>query len=566
MHYKNITTATYAPAGYLHERSVEQLEADIDKAGKYVKLDKIYLETYRSDVLVDREKMEDIINIFAGKGYKLSGGITTAVSGTLMGAMCYTSEKTRKLLGEVAAYTAELFDEVMIDDFYFTNCRCEECIKAKGDRDWATFRLELINEFSKDVIIKNAKAARPDVNIIIKFPNWYESFANCGYNLQQASPIFDMVYTGTETRDQSYTQQNLARYLSYFLPRLLENIKPGKNGGGWYDLFECNLEDYIQQVYLTLYSKCREQMLFCLPLLCAQPAFAAAAGATFDEFDPIIAQLGKPVGVACYEPYHEVNNHSGERHLYDFIGMLGIPLEPYPYYPEDATVVLLTESAARDNDIVTHIKNTLLGGGSVFMTSGLYKALEGEIEDIYPVTITSKKVSTDTFKSNAFARNNGTFEKSRSVITIPHIDYNTNDIWMMSAAMTHHYSHPMLLCGTYGNGKLYVLTIPDSPDALYDLPSGMLLCLRNEIDLPVTLECGAGVGLVTYDNDTFIIQSFITRPEKVRIRLKTPGEIEFLSSGMARYMLTKIDDHTYDVFLLPGRYIVMEVVEESSST
>jgi hypothetical protein len=78
-----------------------------------------------------------------------------------MGSMCYTNQENRKKLGEIAAYTAELFDEVILDDFYFTNCRCESCIKTKGDRDWATFRLELKKEFSEISLSKMPKPQTP---------------------------------------------------------------------------------------------------------------------------------------------------------------------------------------------------------------------------------------------------------------------------------------------------------------------------------------------------------------------------------------------------------------------
>ena len=134
MHYRNFLTVTYAPAGYLNDNSLEQIKADIEKVGKYIKLDKIYLETYRSEILVEREKMEAIKALFIEKGFAVSGGITTTVKKTLMGSMCFTDPENRKRLGEIAAYTAQLFDEVILDDFYFTNCRCEACIKAKGSR------------------------------------------------------------------------------------------------------------------------------------------------------------------------------------------------------------------------------------------------------------------------------------------------------------------------------------------------------------------------------------------------------------------------------------------------
>jgi len=119
MNYKNFVTVTYAPAGYLNDNSLEQIRADIEKVGKYIKLDKIYLETYRSEVLVERQKMEKIKALFIEKGYTVSGGITTTVNRTLMGSMCFTDKENRKRLGEIAAYTAEVFDELILDDFYF---------------------------------------------------------------------------------------------------------------------------------------------------------------------------------------------------------------------------------------------------------------------------------------------------------------------------------------------------------------------------------------------------------------------------------------------------------------
>jgi len=562
MHYKHFITATYAPAGYLNDNSIEQIRADIEKTQKYIKLDKIYLETYRSDVLVERVKMEAVKKLFIEKGFAVSGGITTTVKRTLMGSMCFTDPENRARLGEIAAYTAELFDEIILDDFYFTNCRCESCIKAKGDRDWASFRLALMNDISENVIIKNAKAANSNVNLIIKYPNWYDSFQANGYNLEDEPKMFDAIYTGTETRDPHYTHQNLPRYLSFFLPRLMEHIKPGKNGGGWYDLFECSLEDYVQQAYLTLFSKCREQMLFCFPLLVNAPVYTAAAGAVYDETDALIGQLGEPVGVACYKPYHS----HGERRLYDHIGMLGIPLDPYPYYPSDAATILLTADAAWDNEIVDKIKRSLLTGGNVFITSGLYEKLAGRgIEDILPLEITNNKISADTFTNSAFGRGNCGYVQASGPITMPHIAYNENDLWVLSSALTPYSSHPLLLCGTYGKGRLYVWAIPDAPADLYRLPAETLNVVRKELNLPITLECGSRVGLFPYDNNTFIVQSFLERPEQITVRIN--------KSGVSLVSLTKPplkaapvkqagggeNESVFEVHLMPGHYVVFRI-------
>jgi hypothetical protein len=60
-----------------------------------------------------------------------------------------------------------------------------------------------------------AKAVNPKVDIIIKYPNWYEHFQGNGYDLAEQPRIFDAIYTGTETRDPVETDQNLQQYESY---------------------------------------------------------------------------------------------------------------------------------------------------------------------------------------------------------------------------------------------------------------------------------------------------------------------------------------------------------------
>ncbi|MCL2244871.1 MAG: hypothetical protein FWC03_10465 [Treponema sp.] len=557
MNYKNFITATYAPAGYLDENPLDQIKADIEKVKKYIKLDKIYLETYRSEVLIDREKMKAIKSLFIANGFTVSGGITTTIKKTLMGSMCFTDPENRKRLGEIAAYTAELFDEIILDDFYFTNCRCESCISAKGGRSWAAFRLALMNDISENVIIKNAKAANPRAVMIIKYPNWYDSFQANGYNLEDESKMFDEIYTGTETRDPHYTHQNLPRYLSFFLPRLMERIKPGKNGGGWYDLFECSIEDYLQQAYLTLFAKCREQMLFCFPLLANFPSYTAAAGAFYDEADLFMDKAGEPAGIACYKPY----NSSGERLLHEHVGMCGIPLDPYPYYPKDAKTVFLTADTAWDSEIVGKIKQSLLDGNRVFITSGLYKKLSGcGIEDILPVEITDRKITTDRFTNSAFGQRNSGDLKSQGPVTIPHVAYNENDLWVLSSALSPYSSHPLLLCGNYGKGSLYILTIPDTPAGLYKLPAETLTLLRAEMKLHITLECCARVGLFLYDNNTFILQSFLDRPETVRVCIKKSGaELVPLTKMFPPPKKTRTGENesVFDVYLMPGRYAAL---------
>ena len=67
----------------------------------------------------------------------------------------------RARLKEVSEYTASLFDEFIIDDFFFTQCMCEDCVREKGDRSWEEFRLAKMMEVSRDLIIGPAKKVNP---------------------------------------------------------------------------------------------------------------------------------------------------------------------------------------------------------------------------------------------------------------------------------------------------------------------------------------------------------------------------------------------------------------------
>ncbi|MCL2272516.1 MAG: hypothetical protein FWC19_06910, partial [Treponema sp.] len=251
----------------------------------------------------------------------------------------------------------------------------------------------------------------------------------------------------------------------------------------------------------------------------------------------------------------------------EHIGMSGIPLDPYPYYPENAKTLFLTADAAWDKDITGKIKQSLLNGSKVFITANLYKNLADRgIKDILPMEITDRKVITDKFTNSAFGRNNCGYLRSETPVTIPHIAYNENDIWVLSSALTPYSSHPLLLCGSYGKGTLYVLAVPDVPADLYKLPAETLTMLRREMNLRVTLECCGRVALFLYDNDTFIIQSFLDRVELVRLCINKPDvRLTPVSSPQWMRQMKKVrisdSESVFETHLMPGRYSAFRIEE-----
>lgn len=267
MNYRNFNAAIFFTEMDVSSfKDRQQLETEFAGVEKNIRVGKVYLETFRSDQTVDKKQIFMLNDFFKSKGIKTSGAITTTrASKGIWKTFCYSGSEDREKLKEVVKLTASIFDEIILDDFFFTNCKCESCIAGKGEKTWAEYRVKLLNDAAVECVIKPAKEINPGINLIIKFPNWYEHYQNDGYNLKDEPAVFDMIYTGTETRDPEYTQQHLQSYLSYFLMRYMENVKPGKNGGGWFDTFDCyNPVNYIEQLNLTLFSKAKEATLFLL--------------------------------------------------------------------------------------------------------------------------------------------------------------------------------------------------------------------------------------------------------------------------------------------------------------
>lgn len=522
--YKNFSVAIYCRIYDVQKMADSKwLEESFNVLQKYLKINKVYLETHRDMIVPEKELVQKIKAFFENKGVKTSGGVAFVASeGRLSRTFCYSNPEERQKVKEIMQFTAQLFDEIILDDYYFTSCRCELCIKAKGNMSWTDFRLKQLEEAAKTLIIEPSRTVNPNVNLIIKYPNWYEHYQYMGYNLDVESKMFDMIYTGTETRDPEYTQQHLQQYQSYEIMRYLDNVKPGKNGGGWIDPYARRyLDRWGEQILLTLFDKPKEVTLFCYGSLLESikqkdgtekltSVLASVAGNIFEEADVFLEYLGNPIGVSSYKPY----NSSGEDFLHNFIGMLGIPIDLTPVFPHNSNTVFLSESAKFDKDIVEKIKNHLSEGKTIIVTSGLFKALQGKgIEDIIEVECTDKKALVKEFMRFMDVYNSDT------EIMIPQIKYATNDAWEIVTALDKANGYPLLLETRYSKGLFYVFAVPDNFSDLYALPQEVLTQIKSIFmkDLPIQVESPSKVCLYVYDNNTFIVQSFLPYVTRVNI-------------------------------------------------
>ncbi len=555
--YKNFIVSVYTRAYEVRDMADQKkLEETWNLISQQVKIDKIYLETHRDQLIVDEKTLQSAIKFFKSKGVKVAGGITYTIDeSNNFETFCYSNPEHRKKVKEIAEYTAKYFDEFILDDFFFTSCKCDLCIAAKGDMSWTDYRLKLMTEATRELVINPAKAVNPDVQVIIKYPNWYEHFQGLGFNLETQPAMFDGIYTGTETRDPVFTDQHLQQYESYLIVRYFNNIAPGRNGGGWVDPGGAfYLDRYAEQFWLTLFAKTPEITMFDYrqlqtPFRPAQrgewqgtgtsfdydemlkpiqlsggktiepSTIARAAGITFENVDKFLALLGKPVGVMSYRPYHA----TGEDFLQNYLGMIGIPMDISPKFPTEGKMILLTESAKFDPMIVEKIKKRLQSGKNVMITSGLLRALQGKgIEDIVELRYTDRKALVTDFRAGW-----GRGAKSEQEILIPQINYLTNDSWEEITATKGATGWPILHRAGYSKAFLYVLTIPDNFSDLYQYPPEVLNRIRAVAtqDFNIKIEGPSQVSLFCYDNGTFIVESFLPEPVTVKVISNEPVKV-----------------------------------------
>ena len=547
--FKNFKVSTYIRAQDVARMEDDKfLKLTWETVSSQVDLDKIYLETHRDAFTVPEKTLLKVKKFFQSKGLEVGGGITyTRSEPTDFETYSYARPIERQQVREVAEFTAKHFDDFILDDFFFIDLKNDDEIAAKGNKSWTDYRLRLMADAGRELVVEPAKRVNPKVKVIIKYPNWYDHFHGLGFNLEEEPLYFDGLWTGTETRDPA-SAQHLQNYLSYNIVRYFDNIAPGKNGGGWVDAggIHMSMDRYAEQLHLTMLSKTPEIILWnymqlndvkITPAMRAPwqdagdnsfrydemvapftkdgktvtpTTMARFANVTLHQTDRLVGQLGHPVGLVSYKPYHS----SGEDFLQNYLGMIGLPMDMHSQWKDDRQQILLTEQAANDKGIVEKIKGQLRKGGDVIITTGLLKAIKEQLADVCELYCGDLKAIVNDF---------GFAGKSKREFIIPQVKYFTNDAWeVVSAGRPLNggvSGYPILLRDTYSKGMLFVLTIPDDFGNLYDYPEGALNIIRRAMskDAGAYIEGPSKVALFPYDNKTLVVENFNDQAVSLRV-------------------------------------------------
>ncbi len=554
--YRNFEVTVYITAQAVNRMAQDPawMQSSWNTISSRLHVDKVFIESYRGGVIANDAALSRVKQFFLARGVAVAGGMALVAPGGRgqFHSLDYADAKDRALVRRMSALAARHFNEIILDDFFFFNTKTASDIAAKGHLTWEQFRLRRMDEAARDLILGPARAANPKVRVIIKFPNWYPTFQQLGYDLEREPRIFPEIWTGDETRDPEITDQHLEQYESYEIFRYLENVAPGRNGGGWVDPYDVRYPDrYAEQLWDTILAKAPAINLFqytdllqpadpgdrspwqrlptsfnyseMLRECCGLPAspdakpplLVDAAAYALRQVDRVAGELGTPLGLGVYRPYQS----SGEDFLEDVAGMIGVPVSMYPNWPK-AKTVLLTEAARRDPHIVAEIEQRLRAGDNAIVTSGLLHAIQNRgLGQVTHMRVTDRIFAVTSFMGGFGAGAGARLGPAGQPILFPEVAFDTNEDWAQVRGLANGRGVPLLLMDRYERGVLYVWTIPENMNDLYRLPVGVLDELRRNLDrgLPVKLDGPAEVSLFAYANNTFVVESFLDHPATVRI-------------------------------------------------
>lgn len=368
---------------------------------------RVFIESFRG-YTAERETLLHAKEQFEQAGIEASGCVTTVHFGkpSTGGAIvsCYTSDETRQELIRIFEYTASMFDLIMIDDFLFTHCECEECLQACGDQSMSQYRCDLMNMIGEEYILKPAKAVNPNVKIINKFPQWYDDFHRRGYEILGQSRSYDYIWVGTETRDNDFFNNseglNDPQYSGYFIMRWLTNIAGDKTGGGWFDALGTTAKTYLEQARQTVLADAKEMMLFSYGGLTRETnEYGNRKGTGIADIEALKVELpglfelaelvdNKPIkGILAVKPansephsqYDTTKTFRGrdaDAYIYNFAGMIGLPLVPREKIDMDARAAFFPVQILKDPEWRSKLDQLLADNKPVLITDGLSDYIE----------------------------------------------------------------------------------------------------------------------------------------------------------------------------------------------
>lgn len=486
-----------------------------------IKPERVYIDGVGHDGKVDVPLMKEIAARFRAMGIQPDGAmVPTSIHG---GTSVYNNSEDLAQLKERMQGLAQVFDNIILDDWLFTTATDPKSVADRGSMSWAEYRTKLILEQSKKYIIDPAKEVNPKVRVIVKFPNWYEGFAENGYDVFNEVKQFDELAIGIETRVPERQHQHIPVYTGYFLQKWESSADPKKWVGSWLDNYEMVGESnyYNAQVWQAVLARTPEIIIWCAgqlwpanPSSNVYPDFVEK----LPEFDRVAGLLkGEDRGVPIYMPF----GSTGEYNIAGYFGMAGIPLDPVASFPRESRNAIFCLNSAKDSNLAGELIARLNDGKDVFMTFGLWKRLarEGtEFKNVLSLVHYNGQVSSSKFSLLEGYRDR-TVEAERE-FTFPGVEATT---WPETRDVTlsrEDYDFSVLMRIPYLNGTIYILNMPGNFYDLLELPVDVLDRIRQPFakELGVQLSGPGHVGMYLFGEKQYVLYNMSSKTAPVSLK------------------------------------------------
>jgi hypothetical protein len=502
-----------------------------------LRLSKVYLEDARGDAAAVAV-LREIAAALKAEGLEVSGAVVPADKGPL----CYNDPKDMATLEGRVRVLAQVFDEIIVDDWLFTTCTCAKCLAGRGSESWADYRSRLVAEQSKRHLIDAAKQVRPGVQVIIKYPNWYEGHRQHGYDVARQTPQFDGVSVGIETRQRATHDQHIPIYSGYVFQQWIGGDAGPKWRSAWLDNYDMQGDpnDYVAQVWQAVLARTPEIIFWCAgqlhPPIPAADVYPHLVG-LMPEFDRLAGMLSGPArGIAIHLPLGSV----GEYNIFGYLGMIGLPMAPRTSFPNDTKTAIFTQHSLRDPQLAAELLARIRAGKEVFLTWPLLQNLrDSELGRVFNVIGEGGTVAASTFRVREGFWDSKLVEVAHP-FSFPKIQTSTWPYVREVALVREDADFGVLLTTPYAEGQVDLLNLPDNSYDLLRLPEPVLNSIRRVFaeELGVRLVGPGGVALYPFGERQYVLYNMNDGPAKVALRFAAGAPVRAWKERMHDKSLT----------------------------
>lgn len=479
---------------------------------------KVYIEVFRDGYEASPATLQVARDFFKRAGFQVDGAVATTRLGKPSTGWplvaCYTNRANRQHLARIFHDAASIFNEIIIDDFFFTDCECSECAAAKGSMSWQQYRKMLMLQVSRDDVLGPARAANPRVKIILKYPQWYDQFQDRGYSVTAETALYDRIWVGTELRDPSSQKWgHKPQYMGFFIYRWLKGIGGSKTGGAWFDPYGTDPTFYLDQAYVSVLAGAPEILLFNFGDL-DSPHYekqAQALAVAEPGLQRLSALVGGWQGVPAYKPPSSAPG--SEPYFFDQLGMLGIPLLPTSRFPADARAAFFSDYSLSDVNFVPELDRFLARGGTAFVSEDLARRLQGD-----PRLLVSAGIAlpTGTYVKTLAAGNGRMVIFSDALPKLSFVDASDR-IEQLTPALR------ASLLSLRHEVEPFAPTSPDAPPRVAVFPMRQGTAIMNFTELPVECHISGLGGMASRLHEVFRTPGARLAPDGNTLRLPPHG-------------------------------------------